>query len=105
VAGTHHPDGIFIAHGPGVAAGARVEGARIEDVAATLLYSAGVPVPADFEGRVVTQALTRAQLEARPVRKGPRTVSVGQVPDAAGEMPADEKEKLLEQLKMLGYMD
>jgi predicted AlkP superfamily phosphohydrolase/phosphomutase len=105
VAGTHHPDGIFIAFGPGIAAGTQVEGAKIEDVAATLLYSTGVAIPADFEGRVVEQAMTANQLRATPVRVGPNTIDVRQPADQSAEMPADEKEKILEQLKMLGYMD
>ena len=48
IAGTHHPDGVFIAYGPGVAPGKTIGRRRIMDVGATLLYSLGLPVPSDF---------------------------------------------------------
>jgi predicted AlkP superfamily phosphohydrolase/phosphomutase len=105
VAGTHHPDGIFVACGPGIVAGERIERAQIADIAATLLYSLGVSVPADFEGRVIEDSLTPEQLMAKPVRVGLPTIAGGQTGSADAAMASDEKEKLLEQLKMLGYMD
>jgi hypothetical protein len=36
--GTHRDHGIFLGHGPGVQPGARVEGARIIDLAPTVLH-------------------------------------------------------------------
>ena len=52
IAGTHHPDGVLIGAGPGVAAGTQIDQRNIADVAAILLHSLGLPVPEDFEGKV-----------------------------------------------------
>ncbi len=73
VSGTHHPDGIFIASGPGIAANHDRPLLSIVDVPSTLLYSLGLPVPADFEGRVPAPAFTDELVESRPVTIGPAT--------------------------------
>lgn len=49
--GSHRPRGFFLATGPDVPAGAVVEGRSIYDIAPTVLEYAGVPIPADLDGR------------------------------------------------------
>lgn len=102
--GTHHPDGIFMACGPGIAAAGEVELRQIVDVAPTLLYSLGMSIPSDFEGEVAGPFFTPAHLEAQPVKKGARTrATARRALDA--EMDAGEKRQIIEQLQMLGYME
>jgi predicted AlkP superfamily phosphohydrolase/phosphomutase len=103
--GTHHPDGIFIASGAGIRPGTTAELLHVTDVAATLLYSLDLPIPADFEGRVAECVFTTDELERRPIRIGSPTLPVkdGEVQD--GQIPDDEKEKIIKQLQMLGYME
>jgi len=103
--GTHHPDGIFIACGPGIRSGVRADLQQVADVAATLLYSLDLPVPADFEGQVAESFFTPDHLRQRPVRTGSPTLPVkdGEVQD--GDMGEAEKEKMFKQLQMLGYME
>ena len=103
-AGTHHPDGIFLAYGKGIPAAGRVERRQIVDVAATLLYSLGLPVPEDFEGEVPATFFTDDWLAQHPVQAGPATQAVNRS-DAAQEMDAGEKQNIIEQLQMLGYME
>jgi predicted AlkP superfamily phosphohydrolase/phosphomutase len=103
-AGTHHPHGIFLAAGNGIAEGLDIGQRDIVDVAATLLYSVGLPVPEDFEGRVPEEAFLSSHLAANPILMGPRT-DKGSSHDAAEGMSEDEKDKLMEQLQMLGYME
>ncbi|MHC4429812.1 MAG: alkaline phosphatase family protein, partial [Planctomycetota bacterium] len=50
----HEPDGIFLAAGPGIRRGARVEGASVLDLTPTLLYYLGLPVGKDMDGKVLT---------------------------------------------------
>lgn len=102
--GTHHPDGIFMAVGPGIPAAGMVGLRQIVDVAPTLLYSAGLPVPADFEGVAAESFFTVEQLAARPVKKGART-RVTERRQLGQEMDAGEKKQIIEQLQMLGYME
>jgi hypothetical protein len=77
---------------------------QVYDVGAILLYSLGLEVPSDFEGRVPESVFTPEQLAAKPVTTGSATDSHAPV-DGAGAMLPDEKEKIMGQLQMLGYME
>ncbi len=104
VAGTHHPDGVFFAYGPGIKQGEIIDRRNIVDVGATLLYSLGLEVPSDFEGQVPESIFTEQHLGKNPVVIGAATTF--QAKDEQPEsMSEDEKDKLMAQLKMLGYME
>ena len=105
VAGTHHPDGVFLAGGRGVKPGTEVELLNIVDVAPTLLYSLGLPVPEDFEGSVPRAFFSDEFLRFKPVRIGKATLPVSDGQAESEEIGQDEKDKLIEQLQMLGYME
>lgn len=51
-AGTHRPEGVFMARGPGIRPGLRTEEISILDVAPMILHSLGLSIPQDMEGRV-----------------------------------------------------
>jgi hypothetical protein len=104
--GTHHPDGIFIAGGPGIRQGATLPTLSIVDVAPTVLYTLGLPVPEDLEGRVPAEAFEPASLQAKPIRREsrtqppePLTAPTAAAPDEAGEA------ELLKRLRALGYVE
>ncbi|MHC4092016.1 MAG: alkaline phosphatase family protein [Planctomycetota bacterium] len=103
-AGTHHPDGIFLAGGPGIRRGVRGERLEIADVAAAFLYSQDLPIPEDFEGQVPGACFTDACLAEKPVRGGPATLPVRDVA-AEPNVPEEDKQKILDQLVLLGYME
>ena len=102
--GTHHPDGVFMAYGPGIAAAGMVDARQIVDVAPTLLYSAGVSVPSDFEGQVPASFFDARWMQDHPVKHGARTRPIKRA-EAGKDMDAKEKKQILEQLQMLGYME
>jgi predicted AlkP superfamily phosphohydrolase/phosphomutase len=104
-AGTHHPDGIFIAGGSGIRAGQQLERLNIADVAPTVLYSLGLSVPEDLEGCVPADLFTSDYLADNPIRIGGPTQPVldGEVTNE--EMEEADKERLMAQLQMLGYME
>ncbi len=104
-AGTHHPDGIFLAGGRGVARGQTLGLRNIADVGATLLYSLGLPVPEDLEGQVPEGAFAESWLADHPIRRGPPTRAIGRGASSGEDMSEEEKEKLMEQLQMLGYLE
>src|SRR5205823_2499441 len=56
--GTHHPDGIFVARGPGIRRNQCMDRLNLLDVAPTALYAMGLPVPEDLQGRVVCDLYT-----------------------------------------------
>lgn len=102
--GTHHPDGVFFAVGPGIESGKLLGRRHITDVAATLLYSLGLPVPSDFEGAVPASMFTAEFKDRQPIVAGAPTLGgSGDVQSEA--MSEDEKAKIMEQLQMLGYME
>ncbi len=104
IAGTHHPEGVFLAYGPGIRRGLVTEARQIFDVGAVLLYSLGLQIPADFEGRVPESVFTPQQLVQKPVTTGSATDSRVRI-NGAGDMSEDEKDKIMGQLQMLGYME
>lgn len=63
--GSHRHEGIAVLTGPAVAPGASLSG-ELVDVAPTLLYLLGEPIPSDLEGRVLVEALRPELLDARP---------------------------------------
>lgn len=103
-AGTHHPDGIFMAYGAGIAKAGMVDLHNIVDVCPSLLYSLGIAIPSDFEGAPAVDFFTSEWLAEHPVKSGRATNRVGQR-ESSENMDEKEKQQLLEQLQMLGYME
>jgi predicted AlkP superfamily phosphohydrolase/phosphomutase len=103
--GTHRPEGIFLASGPGLRAGLEVPPLSILDIAPTLLYSLGLPIPADLEGAMPTAIFEDRVLRDRPVQLGERTLPVG---DHAPRSVVTEDEvagEVIERLMALGYLE
>lgn len=108
--------GVFLAAGPGVRPGEGEVRARhgeelpllgrMHDVTPTLLALLDLPTGEDMEGRVLTEILDPAFLDAHPVRSVPSHDSAewlaSRKADAAS--PPDEKARL-EQLRQLGYIE
>lgn len=104
VLGCHHPAGVFMALGPGIQPGVRMEPITLLDIAPTALYALGLPVPEDLEGRVAQQAFKSEYLAQRPIALGPPTVP----PGGAAPVPAKEEEpdeQVMMRLKALGYIE
>ena len=53
--GEHKPNGILLAYGHGIRKGSHVEGARIIDMAPTILYALGEKIPRDMDGKVLKE--------------------------------------------------
>ncbi len=99
----HNLNGICLLHGPEIVAGTQLQSARIVDLAPTILYLLGEPVPDDMDGRVLTEALSEAALLSRPVDMvAAREVSG----DADVVTYTDEDSRLVaDRLRGLGYLD
>jgi hypothetical protein len=61
------PDGLLLLSGPGIRAGERLPGAELVDILPTLLYSAGLPIARDLDGRVLTGAFESSFLARQPL--------------------------------------
>ena len=96
--GCHRLHGVFVACGPAFAHGA-VEGARLIDLAPTILHVVGAPIPDDMDGRVLTEALS-TEMRARAVQ-------MSEAADYAAEqvdMTPEEQAQVEERLRALGYL-
>jgi predicted AlkP superfamily phosphohydrolase/phosphomutase len=104
--GHHTLDGILIACGPCFKQGEKVSGARLVDLAPTLLYLLGLPVPEDMDGKVLQEAMDASSLhhrneEGRPVMGSAATVVAT---DEYG-YSAEEEAQVEARLKNLGYLE
>jgi len=100
---THHPDGLIVATGPGIAAGMRMPPADIADVAPTVLHGLGLPVPQGLDGRVVDAAFDADWLETHPVSMaGAAEAGACAADDSA--LTGDAEAQIRERLKSLGYL-
>ncbi|MDY6823092.1 MAG: alkaline phosphatase family protein [Thermodesulfobacteriota bacterium] len=102
--GVHYPMGVFMARGPGIKAGARLDPLNILDVAPAMLYSQGLPIPEDYEGRVPEEMMTPEALAANPVVIGDASSQADHLGDDAPEMDEEDMELIMKRMKGLGYI-
>jgi predicted AlkP superfamily phosphohydrolase/phosphomutase len=105
--GTHRPQGVFMAHGPGIVSGGVFEEYSIMDVTPTLLYSLGLPIPADMEGKVAKEAFDPDFIRSHPILTSETAAARPEDMTLKAESPFtnEEKEVIYSQLRALGYMD
>lgn len=102
--GIHHPEGILIAHGPGVPERDDLE-ARLVDIAPTVLYHLGLPVPTAMDGDVVREIYAPEVLERDPIRYLDEDEADSRVGEGARRgLTPEEEEQVRKHLKDLGYL-
>jgi predicted AlkP superfamily phosphohydrolase/phosphomutase len=106
VSGAHRPVGIFGARGPALKRGVNSSELSILDIAPTVLYSLGLPVPEELQGRVPEEIYQEAELQEHPVRKT-AAGAAGATPGTQAAAPAqmEDEETVLERLRELGYIE
>ncbi len=99
--GDHRMEGVIIAAGPAIRPGAVPEGATLLDIAPTLLHLLGVPVPADMDGRVLTELIDPAVIPPPTSTDGQAALS-----EPAPELAYTEEEDaaIQQRLADLGYL-
>lgn len=98
----HRLHGFIALRGAMVPAGRQITGATLLDVAPTVLYLLGAPIPAAMEGRVLTDALDEDWVRRQgPPRRVEGPTLDGQ--DAAGYTP-EEAQAIRDRLHGLGYL-
>jgi predicted AlkP superfamily phosphohydrolase/phosphomutase len=103
--GTHRLHGILMMKGKPFRQGTTLSRAHITDVAPTLLYLLGIPVPTEMDGKVLSEAFQGEFVASHPIQyhQGGLLMHGNAAPDAA--YTAEETEKIQERLKGLGYID
>ncbi|MDY6836862.1 MAG: alkaline phosphatase family protein [Thermodesulfobacteriota bacterium] len=101
--GSHRREGVLVMNGPVFKKGFKSPEASIVDVAPSILYSLGIPVDSDMDGRVLTDWFEEKFVEERPVR----TRSFDADSDGSGRKTVysdAESEEIESVLKGLGYL-
>ncbi|WP_049889553.1 alkaline phosphatase family protein [Natronolimnohabitans innermongolicus] len=99
-AASHGKDGIILCRGPSIDHGATLRGARVVDVAPTLLHGIGEPVPENADGRVLFDAFDE---EATPATTKVERTGVAKA-EREGDVD-DDFDDVEDRLKGLGYME
>jgi predicted AlkP superfamily phosphohydrolase/phosphomutase len=100
--GTHKMEGIFLAAGAPFRAGVRFDTVGLGDILPTALHLAGVAIPDDIDGRVMTEMLTPEFLAAHPIVT---TSERGAAGDDGGALSAGEEQEMRKFLQDLGYVE
>lgn len=96
----HRPQGVFAARGPGLLADELVFGARLLDVAPTILHYFGLPPAADMEGRVLNEVFISPQpLEPITTYEDPEAIARERLP-----LEDNANRAILDHFTALGYL-
>ena len=97
--------GILIMKGKTIKQGKKLKEPRILDLAPTILYLMGLPVPGEMEGRVLCEAIRPEHLDANPVILGQtKGDSITQVHRQKITLSEEEETEVKDQLRNLGYL-
>jgi len=100
--GTHRRDGILIAQGNAFKSGAQVKGARLIDLAPTLLYLLDESVPEDMDGHVLENLFRPEFIAQNRIRIGGSSSSEA---GSAARYTAEEAAIIEKRLQDLGYIE
>jgi predicted AlkP superfamily phosphohydrolase/phosphomutase len=98
LSGSHRPDGILIARGPHIRSGARIDGARLIDIAPTVFHLLGYAPPAEMDGRVLDDMLLQSTESLTPTDTASASTS-----DSLDYTP-EEAALIADHLRALGYL-
>jgi predicted AlkP superfamily phosphohydrolase/phosphomutase len=102
--GNHTLHGILVGRGPRLRRGVRYSGARLIDMAPTILALLDLPVPDDMDGRVLTEIIDSSHQEWSFT--SPRNGKAVSCPAGDGDGYSKEEAELVEErLKNLGYLE
>ena len=105
-AASHRLDGVLMLYGGPIRQGFTFADAKIVDVAPTVLYLMGLPVPEDMDGRVLTEAIDEDYVSANPVCKErlDDEFDNGTAGDERHGFTEQESELIARRLQALGYI-
>jgi predicted AlkP superfamily phosphohydrolase/phosphomutase len=100
--GEHDRYGVFVAHGQDIRRGVELSGARLVDIAPTVLYSLGEAPTVEMDGHALVDVFEpSSRLTHRLESEGS---SAKEKPDGEG-LTSDEEALLEERLRGLGYIE
>lgn len=102
ISGYHAPEGILLLRGRGISPGARLDNARIMDVAPTILRAMGLPGEEEMDGEALADFGAGRGKTGERLRGSTPPSSVSEQEPRISE---NEQREIERQLKDLGYLD
>ena len=102
--GTHRMNGIFLVKGEKINKGYEITKADIVDMAPTIIYLMGLPVPDDMDGRVLSESFKDGVLKNLPIKYEPAIPLLRKEIDDGNVYTEQENEEIVKGLKGLGYL-
>jgi predicted AlkP superfamily phosphohydrolase/phosphomutase len=99
--GHHTMDGIVVLRGEGVLANTAIKG-NIIDIAPTVLYSLGLPIPAIMDGQVIQSAFSAEYLAAHPIVQAAADKSASS--GSTHAYSEEDEAQVMDRLRELGYV-
>ncbi len=99
--GDHRMNGIFLGMGPDFASGREIDSLSILDIAPTVLYLLGLPIPRAMDGRIAEAALDERYLTQNQPEFVDKEV-LGRI--GPGRMSAEDRDDIKRRLEGIGYI-
>jgi predicted AlkP superfamily phosphohydrolase/phosphomutase len=103
--GDHRDYGILIAFGKNLNRAVQLHGAEIIDLAPTILYLLGLPIPSDMDGKVLTRIFRDEYLTSHPLQSCERPGLDTHLTEPLREYSEEEREAVRARLQGLGYLE
>ena len=100
---THRPFGIFIAYGAHIKRGGTLSNLCLYDIAPTILYLQNHPIPADMDGKVLTEIFDEDHLRRHPIQYGEPEKNKSS--PSLARIDEEEERKIKDRLHGLGYIE
>lgn len=103
--GAHRKEGIFVCSGPNIKQSVHISGAKILDIAPTILSLFGFKYPSSMDGRILREIYEEPpndKAELKPIEESENT---GESSDQVEQTTGVEEQEIRDRLRNLGYLD
>jgi predicted AlkP superfamily phosphohydrolase/phosphomutase len=100
--GMHRENGLLLMMGPQIERQARLDNVSIIDLAPTILYAMGVPIPQDMDGRPLVEVFVEDAAQGIPLMSMIPTYSAQRNEEAS--YTAEEAKEIERRLRQMGYL-
>ena len=103
--GDHRSDGIIMLAGPCIKRDGKIQEANIIDIAPTILYLLGLPIPGGMDGKLLSSAIRTDYLQRQPPRLSDASDEATIEKRDKEEFTREDADKIEERLRSLGYIE